>query len=59
MKGWRTLLLNIAIAVFGVLEATDWTAMLGSDRAGWILAAVAAINMGLRMATTTAVGQST
>lgn len=58
MKGWRTLILNCGIAVFGVLEAADWTALLGSGRAGAIVTAVAIGNMVLRALTDTRIGQS-
>ena len=57
MKGWRTLGVNIAIAGFGVLEATDWTALLGSDAAGWAVTAIAIANLALRSVTTTRLGQ--
>ena len=36
MKGWRTIGLNLGLTLFGFLEATDWTTVLGSDTAaGW------------------------
>ena len=57
MKGWRTLGVNLAIAGFGVLEATDWTGLLGSDAAGWAVTAIAIANMVLRSVTTTRLGQ--
>lgn len=57
MKGWRTLGLNFAIAGFGVLEATDWTAVLGNEKAGWALTAIGVANMVLRTVTSTPVGQ--
>ena len=57
MKGWRTILVNCGIAVFGVLEAADWTALLGSDRAGLVVMAIAIANMGLRAITDTRVGR--
>lgn len=57
MKGWRTLLVNSGIAVFGVLEATDWTMVLGSDKAGWMITGIAVANMILRSVTTTRLGQ--
>ena len=56
MKGWRTLLINLGIAVLGVLEATDWTSLLGSDRAGLVITAVAVANIVLRSITTTPIG---
>jgi hypothetical protein len=57
MKGWRTLILNLAIACFGVLEATDWTTLLGSDAAGWAVTGIAIANMVLRSLTSTKVGR--
>jgi hypothetical protein len=57
MKGWRTMGLNVAVAGFGVLEAADWTSMLGDQRAGWALTLIAVANMVLRTLTTTAIGQ--
>lgn len=57
MKGWRTLLLNAAIALFGVLEAADWTTLLGGAAAGWAVTAIAVANMALRSVTTTRVGR--
>jgi hypothetical protein len=57
MKGWRTMGLNVAVAGFGVLEAADWTSMLGDQRAGWALTLIAVANMVLRTLTSTAIGQ--
>jgi hypothetical protein len=59
MKGWRTLALNSALAVFGVLEAADWTSVLGNDSAGWVVAGIAAANLILRTVTNTEVGKRT
>jgi hypothetical protein len=59
MKGWRTIGLNLALTMFGFLEATDWTAVLGSDRAGWVVTGVGITNMVLRSMTTTRVGRPT
>jgi hypothetical protein len=58
MKGWRTILINCAVAVFGVLEATDWSAVVGSDRAGFVITVIAVANMALRAITDTRVGQA-
>jgi hypothetical protein len=57
MKGWRTIGLNLAVAGFGVLEAADWTSILGNEKAGWALTAFGVANMLLRAVTTTPVGQ--
>ena len=57
MKGWRTLTVNLAAAGFGELEATDWTALLGSDAAGWAMTGIAVANMILRSLTSTRMGR--
>jgi hypothetical protein len=57
MKGWRTLAINAAIAAFGVLEATDWTGLLGNDKAGLAVTAIAIANLVLRGLTDTPVGR--
>lgn len=57
MKGWRTLGLNFAVAGFGVLEAADWTSLLGNEKAGWAVATIGIANMVLRAVTNTPVGQ--
>ncbi len=57
MKGWRTLGVNLAVALFGVLEAADWTALLGGSRAGWALTLIGIANMVLRSVTTTPPGR--
>lgn len=58
MKGWRTLAANLAVTGFGVLEATDWTALMGSETAGWAVTGIGIANMVLRSLTTTPVGRS-
>lgn len=58
MKGWRTLMLNLGISLFGVLEATDWSGALGSDKAGWVVTGIGIGNMVLRTLTTTAIGKA-
>jgi len=57
MKGWRTLAINLAIAAFGVLEATDWTGLLGSGSAGLAVTGIGIANMVLRSVTTTPLGK--
>ena len=57
MKGWRTLAVNLAVAGFGVLEATDWSGLLGSDSAGWAVTGIGIANMVLRSITTTPLGK--
>ena len=57
MKGWRTIILNVAVAIFGVLEAADWTSVLGADKAGWAVLVVATANMAMRTITTGHIGE--
>ncbi len=57
MKGWRTLGVNLAVALFGVLEAADWTTLLGGGSAGWALTVIGIANMVLRSVTTTPPGR--
>ncbi len=57
MKGWRTLAINLAIAIFGVLEAADWTGLLGNSTAGLTVTGVSIANMVLRSVTTTPIGR--
>ena len=57
MKGWKTLAINLGVTAFGVLEATDWVSMLGSDKAGLVVTGIGITNMILRQFTTTPVGR--
>ena len=42
---------------FGFLEATDWTTVLGSGTAGWMVTEIGITNMIVRSVTTTRIGQ--
>ncbi len=55
MKGWRTLIINAAVAVLGIATAFDWTSVVSQQTAGIIIAAVGFVNMGLRAITHTPV----
>lgn len=57
MKGWRTLLVNMALAIAPVLQATGAADIgLSGNGAAIYAALVTAINIGLRFITTTPVG---
>jgi hypothetical protein len=45
MKTWIPILLNVAVAAIGVLQATDWVNLVGSDSAGLVATAIAVANM--------------
>ena len=59
MKGFRTIIINVLIAMLGaalpILANVDWTEFVSPTIA---LVIVAAINVGLRIITTTPIGQS-
>ena len=58
LKGWRTIIINSAIAVLGVLEAAEWVDILPEHWAGLVLIAVGILNNYLRTITNTKVGQT-
>lgn len=58
MKGWRTVILNGLVALFGVAEAVLRDAPIDSSTLGYVLAGVGALNIFLRSITTTAVGKA-
>jgi hypothetical protein len=58
MKGYRTLLFSLAVAVVGVLQSFDWTAVISPEHAGVALTAVGVASAVLRFFTSTPVGES-
>ncbi len=56
MKGYRTLILNLAAALVGVLMATDWTTLADSRTAGVIVTGLGLANTVLRFLTDGPVG---
>jgi len=51
VKGWKTLLASLAIAVMGVLQATDWTTIVPADRVGPVLVGIGVLMAVLRAVT--------
>ena len=49
--------MNLGVAAFGVLQATDWTNVLSAQSAGWVISGIGVANMLLRQITTTPVGK--
>lgn len=58
MKGWKTILAAILTAIFGALEAFDFTNILNGDNSGFIVAGLAVVFAWLRKVTDTALGVS-
>lgn len=56
MKGYRTLTLNLAAALGGVLMATDWTTVADPKTAGLIVTGLGLANTVLRFFTDGPVG---
>lgn len=56
MKGYRTIALNLAAGVVGILLASDWVTITDPRTAGMILTALGVANFVLRFATNTSVG---
>jgi len=57
MSGWRTLLAAVVTAIFGVLEAFDFTQIIEGENAGFIIAGLGVLFAFLRSITTTALGE--
>lgn len=54
MQGYRTYLVSALVAVFGVLEMTNWNAILDSPKAGAVALALAVLMAIMRSITSTA-----
>ena len=57
LKGYKTIGINLVVAIFGVLEATDWVNTIGSDKAGIVAAVMGVVGIVLRTVTTSAIGK--
>jgi hypothetical protein len=55
MKGFRSLLFSLAVAVVGVLQAADWATIVPADKAGLALTIVGVVSAVLRFFTSTPV----
>ena len=50
-KGWKTLAASLAVAVAGVLQATDWTTIVPEDRVGPVMVGIGVLMAVLRAVT--------
>ena len=53
LAGYKTLIFNLALAIFGVLQSFNWVDVLGSTKAGYVVTGIGIIGMILRAVTTT------
>jgi hypothetical protein len=61
MKGKRTIIFGIAVAILGALQAvqlTDWMELVGDQAAGAITSGIGVGILVLRFLTTTAIGKA-
>lgn len=58
MTGLKTFLFGLAVTIFGALEGFDFTAYLGSEKAGYVTGVIGVIIMILRYLTTTPIFKS-
>jgi hypothetical protein len=58
IKGYRTLIFNIAAAVVPTLEASGLTGLLSKDQLVWYVIFMVIANSALRFATTTPIGKA-
>jgi hypothetical protein len=56
-SGWKTLIFSAAVALVGVLEATDWINLLDAQTAGYVVTAIGIVSAALRFLTSTPVGK--
>lgn len=56
MKGYRTLLFSLAVAIVGVLQSFDWASVVPPEQAGIALTVIGVAGAILRFLTTTPMG---
>lgn len=57
LKGWKTMLVSLAIAVAGVLQTADWATIVPPSKVGPTILGIAILVAVLRALTTTPVGR--
>lgn len=57
MKGYRTIAVNVALAILGALQAFDWVTVVPQEYVGLTVLVITMLNVGLRTVTTTPVGR--
>lgn len=57
LKGWKTLLASLAIAVIGVLQSADWATIVGPRQVGPAMLVIGVVVGVLRTLTDSPVGR--
>lgn len=57
MKGWRTIVFNTLTLILPIMEMSEWKDIIPNEYLPHYMAAVAIINLALRLVTTTPVGK--
>ena len=59
LKGYRTVIVAVLIAVLGALQGLDWVHLLpdNAEEAGWIVSVLGFVMMALRFMTDSALGK--
>ena len=57
VKGWRTLLLSLAIAIVGILQSTDWPTLIPEALVGPVMMAIGVTMAVLRILTDGPIGR--
>lgn len=57
LKGWRTLLVSLAIAVVGVLQSADWATIVPAEHVGTVMLVIGVLVAALRTLTDTPLGR--
>jgi hypothetical protein len=57
LKGWRTLLVSLAIAVVGVLQSADWATIVPAEHVGTVMLVIGVLVAVLRTLTDTPLGK--
>jgi len=53
LTGYRTYIVSILTAIFGVLATTDWVKFLDDPKAGWSIVAMSVVMAVMRSITST------
>jgi hypothetical protein len=57
MKGWKTMLVSIVIAVVGVLQSADWATIVSPQNVGPVMLGIGVLVAVLRAITSTPLGR--